>query len=254
MRPRLAHRLPAGIIPAVLRDVREAGRSLRRSPGLAAVLLLMLGLGAGLSIPLLSLADSGLRHPAPLDAPVGLDLPVRAAGVLGASAEWDGESTERAVWGGSSSGPHGPPRSIEDAQRDGLSVLLWALGGAAGLALLIASANLALLLLSRAMARRHEVAMRAVLGASGRRLSARFGAEASLLAALGLGAGALLSLAGIALLRESWPEGLHRWLGPVPGRAAAPVLGALAGCVLLGAFAPARAASRVEPSLAMRAE
>lgn len=241
MRLSRSRRFPAGAIPAIVGDVGQAGRSLRRSPALAAVLLLTLALGAGLSIPLLSLADSGLRHPTLLDSPAGLDLPVRAAGVLGAGADPRGDgSTGPAVWGGSPSGAYAGPRTIADGQREGLSVLLWALGGAAGLALLVACANLTLLLLSRAVARRHETAMRAVLGASMRRLFVRFGAEASLLAVLGLGAGALLAIAGAGLLRESWPEGIHRWMGPVPGRVAAPVLAALAGCVLLGALAPLR--------------
>lgn len=88
--------------------------------------------------------------------------------------------------------------SLVSNVRQTLLVLL----GAVAFVLLIASANVANLLLARAIARQKEVAIRASLGASRRRLLVQFLTESVLLAALGAGLGLLLSFWSIRLVTQ----------------------------------------------------
>jgi predicted permease len=124
---------------------------------------------------------------------------------------------------------------------------------AVGVVLLIACANVASLLLSRSAVRRHEIAVRAALGAGGGRIMRQLLIESGLLAGLGSAAGLLLA---------RWLVGVVRVLAPVEvpridqaGMDVTTVAFTVAVAVVVGALcglAPAFSATRVDVTAHLR--
>ncbi|MGH7574340.1 MAG: ABC transporter permease [Longimicrobiales bacterium] len=146
-------------------------------------------------------------------------------------------------------------RSLRDELIGAEPTQLLVLAIAAGALLLIAAANVAGLLVARTAARRHEIALRAALGAPRRYLAGPFAAESLIIALIGGTLGAALAMGTVRLLANAVPDVLPRLEGAaVDGRAlvvaaAASILSALAFALLM-----ARRAARVQPAWVLRNE
>jgi putative ABC transport system permease protein len=97
---------------------------------------------------------------------------------------------------------------IKEDLLGGTRTAILVLMSAAAAVLLIGCANLASLLLARAVARKREMAVRAALGAGQNRLIRQTVTEGAVLSLLGGVAGFLLSIAGMPVLAKLIPQGL----------------------------------------------
>lgn len=138
--------------------------------------------------------------------------------------------------------------------REQFSLSLKVLMGVVGLVLLIASANVANLLLAHGAARRREFAVRLAVGAGRLRLVRQLFTESALLVVVGAIAGTALAWWGTHLLlvmASDGPEALPLQVTPNL-RVLAFTIGVSVLCVLVFGTAPALRASRTEPNNALR--
>ena len=125
-------------------------------------------------------------------------------------------------------------------------VILIALLCAAGCVLLIACANIANLLMARGSERHREMAVRAALGAGGRRLVRQLLTESLLLSVLGAAAGLGVAAAGMRLLEKMIPQPMAEVSLSLDSRLLLFTLGvSLLTGVLFGVF-PALAGTRMD--------
>ncbi len=101
-------------------------------------------------------------------------------------------------------------RPLKDDLVGGVASALWVILGAIGAVLLIACANIANLMLVRADARRHELAVRAALGARPKRIARELFAESLVIGAAGGVLGLMLAYLGLQALVAIDPSDLPR--------------------------------------------
>lgn len=127
-------------------------------------------------------------------------------------------------------------------------LMSWLLLGAVGFVLAVACANVANMLLSRALGRQREWAIRLSLGSSRWRLTRLLLAESLLLAMIGGVLGFELSQWGLALARAVMPGEVPYWLDfSLDHRVLLFTLGTVITSCLFFGLAPAWHASRIDP-------
>jgi putative ABC transport system permease protein len=177
---------------------------------------------------------------------------VQVIGRLAAGATMESARTELAAIAGAldAAYPTGDGRRfwIEDLHARTVGDVggrLYVLLGAVAFLLLIGCANVANLFLVRATERVREIAVRAALGASRRRIVAQLLTESAVMGAVGGTAGVLVAVAGVATFRALGPGDVPRLAeAAVDARVLAFALLLSLGTSLLFGLAPAAAAVR----------
>jgi predicted permease len=142
-------------------------------------------------------------------------------------------------------------RRLHDAMVGDIRSSLLTLQGAVGFVLLIAYANLANLVLVRAIVRRREFAIRAAIGARAGRIIRQLVVESLLLSFFGCLLGVIAGLFGVHLLLKTIPGGIPRITG-TDAAVAAPL--ALELIIAMATLIPAQRAASLDPASALRFE
>jgi predicted permease len=128
-----------------------------------------------------------------------------------------------------------------------------ALLGAVGLLLLIACANIAGLLLARAMARAREMGIRVAIGAGRGRIVRQILTESLVLAIVGGVLGGFLGYWAFRLITVTMPDDVPRWINfHLDLRGVLFTFGIIVGAAILAGLVPALKASRADPGVALQ--
>ncbi|HUP24411.1 MAG TPA: ADOP family duplicated permease [Thermoanaerobaculia bacterium] len=151
---------------------------------------------------------------------------------------------EFAEWNDGIGAMASPSYALRPGDRNGFLETTRVLMAVVAMVLLVACANVAILLLARGTARRHEIGVRAALGARGWGLARGLLAEAVLLAAAGAVLGFALAHGGARLATAMMPYQLGVELRPGAGILAVSMIVAVAAALLAAAM-PALEATRL---------
>lgn len=143
--------------------------------------------------------------------------------------------------------------SLLDSVVGEVRTTLWFLMGAVGLVLLVATVNIANVMMVSGLQRRRELAVKAALGAASTRLMRALFLESAVLATLGGLGGVLLVWASVPLLVRLIPTSVprHELIATTPGVIAFGLTVTAATALLVGTL-PAIQAARSDPSELMK--
>src|SRR5262245_4399315 len=204
----------------LMHDIRYILRTLRQTPAFTIAVVITLAVGIGATTAIYSVVHTVLLRPLPYAQPERLvriwetNAPLNISG-FSASAlnflSWQARSRRfenRAVIRGSAANLRGDgePERVDADSRISLYVLMTAVG----LFLIVACANVAGLLVTRATARAHEFGVRMALGAGRARLIRQLITESLILAAIGGGFGVFVAMGAIRWLATKAPNQLPR--------------------------------------------